>query len=345
MSIHSLRIQNLRCFSSEVFELSPQINCIIAENGEGKTSFLEAVYMLSCGHSFRSRDISSLIRFSQSAATIFAKQFNGDTVSIQKSITKKTRIKVNASPCSRTSDLAYKLPCQIYYQDLFSVIDGGATVRRKILDWGMFHVEHCYHANLKKYNQLLKQRNALLRQKKEKNFFEPWDVQLAQYGNVLHGMRQHYVAKLSEIMKELLQQLTSVNCELLYYKGWDKRNKGLALFDQLQENYEKDLYKGYTSSGAHQADLDFSSEGIAAKELLSRGQKKIVLIALKIAQTKLIEAPCIHLFDDIFSELDTHHTERLLNMIFMLKGQCFLTLLKENVKYLNERTIEKKIYL
>lgn len=345
MTIRHIRIQNLRCFSNLSVELSATFNCLIAENGVGKTSFLEAIYLLSCGHSFRSREIASLIRYQQSDLTVFASHFNNDTVSIQKSLNKSTKIKVNAEPCARTSDLAYLLPCQIYYQDLFSIMDGSAALRRKILDWGMFHVEHSYHTRLKKYNQLLKQRNALLKQRKEKRHFEPWDRQLAEYGNALHTLRLKYSTELSLAMQNTLAQLSEVQCDLIYYKGWDKRQQGTSLFDQLQNDYEKDCLKGYTSVGAHQADLDLKTAQGPAKEMLSRGQKKIALIALKIAQTELLRKPSIHLMDDVFSELDKTHIERLLNKIQSLEGQRVLTLLREDWKYLKNHKVDTKIYL
>lgn len=335
MSIHELRIHDLRCFTQLSLKFFSHLNVILAPNGSGKTTLLEALYILSCGHSFRTREITPLIRHSQSEFTIFARLFNGDSLSVHKSSVNLSRIKINQSLCKRTSELAYYLPCQIYYQDLFALMDGGPSLRRLMMDWGLFHVEHSYHQQLKQYYQILKQRNALLRQKKSKSCFEPWDRQLGKLGESIHELRQQYMVKLQSQMQIILQDLSAVQCTLSYDKGWDRRQQGGSLYEYLQAQYERDIAKGYTSSGVHQADIHFLTEALSAKKVLSRGQQKMVLIAVKLAQTELISSPCLHLLDDVFAELDHHHVDRLLQKISNMEGQFVMTMLPASKEYID----------
>jgi len=343
MSICDLRIHDLRCFGNKTFHFTPHLNFVIAQNGAGKTSLLEALYLLSCGHSFRTREISPLIRHGQTEFTLFARLYNNDTLSIQKSLKNAPIIKINQSFCKRTSELAQYLPCQIYYQDIFSMIDGGPAQRRTMLDWGMFHVEQCYHQQLKSYYQILKQRNALLRQNKNRQWFKPWDCELDSLGESLHSLRKNYINSLQLKIEALLKELSNVECTLKYEKGWDKREQGISLYEQLQANFEKDVQKGYTTAGIHQADIHFLTEQNSAKKMFSRGQQKILLIAVKMAQTELITAPCLHLLDDIFAELDIEHIQRLLNKISKSQGQFIISTLpnsRDHIKmYKNENII------
>jgi len=326
MKLIELQISNLRNIRSLNLPLHPHINVIVGMNGSGKTSFLEALYLLSTGHSFRSREISSLVAHGQSALTVFAKTMDSQKVSIQKAINLPTIARINSQPCLSSSELASFLPCQVFYQDIFQLIDAGPAVRRGMLDWGMFHVEHNYLGLLKDYRRALKQRNALLRQRAKAQQLVPWDNQITELSNSLHSLRINYCQDLNAEFIKTLAQLTDINCELLYYKGWDRKEEGKNLDSILKANYESDLTRQYTHYGAHQADLLVVSKDFKVKHFLSRGQQKIILFALKFSQAKLLNKPCIYLIDDMTSELDDEHAKRLINYIADLDGQFFLTM-------------------
>lgn len=325
MTLAFLQIDNLRNIRSARVNLDSHLNIITGANGSGKTSFLEAIYLLGTGHSFRTREINPLIAHHQDQLTVFARTFDQQTVSIQKSRTLPTQVRINSAPCKSTSELAYFLPCQVFYQDIFQIIDAGPSIRRSVLDWGLFHVEPSFFPLWKNYSRALKQRNALLRQKANPKSFEPWNQILSDTAMQLDSYRALYFSKLKHRVNEILSVLTDLQPELAYYRGWDRKDTGKSLFSILSDSLPNDISRQFTHYGAHQADLHISSEHFKAKQVLSRGQQKIILFALKIAQAQLIAKPCIYLCDDLASELDANHIERLLTYIRDIEGQFIIS--------------------
>ena len=259
MILTDLKIHHLRNISSAHLLLNSRFNFIMGPNGSGKTSILEALYLLSCGHSFRSREISPIITHGQSVLTVFARAENHNTISIQKSCAEPTQIKLNNQFCSTTSQLAYALPCQIFYSDIFQIIDAGPSVRRSVLDWGLFHVKPHYLTLLKEYKKVLKHRNALLKKHAPYAHFVPWDQQLSHLANQLDQMRLEYFELWKSRFYNVLQQLTDNVCSIHYFKGWDKKHTGKSLELILAEHFNADNQKLYTQYGAHQADIFIDS--------------------------------------------------------------------------------------
>ena len=217
MILADLKIHHLRNIASAHLLLNSRFNFIIGPNGSGKTSILEALYLLSCGHSFRSREISPIITHEQSALTVFARAVDQETISIQKSCSEPTQIKLNNLFCTSTSQLAYSLPCQVFYSDIFQIIDAGASIRRSVLDWGLFHVKHNYLSLLKEYKKTLKQRNALLKTHAPYAHFIPWDKQLNNLSKELDILREEYFSLWEASFIKVLHELTDVSCTIKYY--------------------------------------------------------------------------------------------------------------------------------
>lgn len=336
MTLAFLQIENLRNIQSARLSLHPHLNLIIGPNGSGKTSLLEAIYLLSTGHSFRTREINPLISHNAERLTVFARKRDEHTVSIQKSKTVQTLVRLNNSPCHRSSDLARFLPCQVFYQDMFQFIEAGPAVRRSLLDWGLFHVKPVYHDLWKTYRRALKQRNTLLRQNPSSTLLKPWNLILDEVGFQLHLLREDYFVKLQTKFHEILRELTEVNCSLHYFKGWDKKGSQKNLASILEESYHSDCLRQFTQHGPHQADLVIRVDEQKAKHYLSRGQQKMILFALKLAQVCLLDAPSVLLCDDLSSELDEYHLQNLLAVIQKTKGQFLLTGMDTNLlKYTN----------
>jgi len=330
-SIIDLKIHCLRHISSSEFAFHPRCNLIFGPNGSGKTSILEALYLLCSGHSFRTRENAPLINDGEQTLTLFSRLADQQTISIQKSLTGPTLVKINGQSCHSSSELAYFLPCQVFYQDIFQIIDAGPSVRRTLLDWGLFHVEHSYFPIWKDYRTVLKQRNALLRQQAKKSLFTPWDQKLVELALKLDHLRSNYFMQWLTVFQRVLSELTDIPCEISYFKGWDKKNNGKELAAILEEQFAQDIQRQYTQSGAHQADIYFDLSSKKAKLLLSRGQQKIVLIALKLAQASLVPTGCIYLFDDITAELDAQHVESLLRCLSRIKDQLFITAMDDGI--------------
>ena len=322
----SLNIHHLRNIDTLYLNPHPRFNFIQGPNGSGKTSVIEAIHLLGSGYSFRTRETAPLIQNGQASLTVFSKTQAQDTISIQKNLQGATVVRLNQQPCQRSSELAYLLPCLVFYHDLFQIIDAGPAVRRSILDWGLFHVEHSYHGLWKEYRGVLKQRNALLRQRDtNRQHYVPWDKLLVDLAEAIDPLRQRYVQQWSERFQTYLAQLTDTAAQIRYDKGWDKKGTGKSLQAILTDQFEQDLQRQYTFAGPQHADIIFDSTQLKARQHWSRGQQKIILIALKLAQAALIPKPCVYLMDDITIELDQLHIQRLFDCLSNLAGQFFLT--------------------
>lgn len=325
MKLVELQITNLRNILSARLAFHPHLNIISGVNGSGKTSFLEALYLLGCGHSFRTRDVSALVSHKQSVMTVYAKADDFQKISIQKSLNKPTVAMLNGLSCTARSELATFLPCQIFYQDIFQLIDAGPAPRRELMDWGLFHVEHSYHSLWNDYRRVLKQRNSLIRNKVPIQQVLPWNIKLAELAYKLDAFREQYFNRLSLEFDLIINQLGNVSCSLQYYKGWDKKNEGKLLEDVLYSTWQSDCLRQYTHYGAHHADLLVVSKDCKVKHFLSRGQQKVVLFALKFAQAKLLNKSCVFLIDDLSSELDEGHISRIIQYCASIDGQFFIT--------------------
>lgn len=328
MILHELQIHHVRNFSQQTFPLNPRFTLIYGPNGSGKTSILEALYVLSRGFSFKSREISPLMMHEASTLTVFAKAENNQTISVQKSASAATIFKLNGETCTNSSQLAYALPCQIFYQDLFDIMDAGPSTRRSMLDWGMFHVKHSFLPLWKNYKRVLQQRNALLRQQAKIDHLQLWDKQLVDLAEQLDAGRKAYFAEWKTAFEAMLPKLCDIPCEIAYFKGWDKKESGKSLETILKEHYHSDLQRQYTQYGPHQADIIIKTDSLNAKKILSRGQQKMILITLKLAQTTLLNKDCLYLLDDFSAELDDAHVQRLLALLSEAPGQYVLTSIK-----------------
>lgn len=340
MKLSELQITNLRNIHSPRLYFDPSFNVISGPNGSGKTSFLEAIHLLSNAYSFRTRENTSLITHDKENLTLFAKTEDAQSISVQKSLHSPTLVRLNGEPCLVRSALAIFLPCQLFYQDIFQIIEAGPSLRRGILDWGLFHVEHSYHTLWNHYQRTLKQRNSLLRQKAPLDHFIPWNHALTELAKQLDALRITYYSRLTKEFYEIIKKISDISCTLEYYKGWDKKGEGKPLEEILQTTYQSDVLRQYTHYGAHNADLFILSNEVKAKQYLSRGQQKIALFAIKLAQIKLLNKHCILLIDDLTSELDKKHISRLMDYLINQEIQMFVTVREDGNLLLNEKQRE-----
>lgn len=327
MSVHQLHVHSFRNIHQVKLTLHPSFNVFYGANGSGKTSLLEAIYLLSSGYSFKTRETLPLVKYGEPHLTVYARTFSNESVSLRKIISGPTQVRLNSQPCRNNSVLARFIPCQVFYQDIFQIIDAGPSVRRSLMDWGVFHVKHEYHELWRNYRQVLKQRNALLRQRPSQDKVLPWDRQLVELAYQLDQLRRDYFKEWQDVFHLYLSQLSDIECSMSYYRGWRDNGKDLGLI--LDEQFAADCQRQYTQSGAHQADIRFETLGGTAKQGLSRGQQKIILIALKLAQAYLLKKNCIYLFDDITAELDSTHVKRLMQCLTTVEGQKILTVLDQ----------------
>ncbi|WP_299598127.1 DNA replication/repair protein RecF [uncultured Microbulbifer sp.] len=330
MAVTRLALASFRNISSADLQLAPAVNLFCGANGSGKTSLLEAVHMLGTGRSFRSRQSQTVIQYEQEALTAFARLEGGNTLGVEKRRDGQGRIRINQSPAESSSQLASCLPLQVINSESFAALDGGPGIRRQLLDWTVFHVEHSYSTHWKAYQGALKQRNALLRRGKiDPNLLLPWDQQLAASGQIVDTLRRKVFERLYGLFKARLQELPEAvfgALDIHYRSGWKKES---SLAEALQTALEADVAQGFTRVGPHRADIRFVIHGQPAHAVLSRGQQKMAVCALRTAMAAAVaeaqrQRP-IFLVDDLPSELDEGNQEQFARWVSDCASQVLVT--------------------
>lgn len=315
MAIDQLRIHHLRNINAAELSTLGAVNIFYGKNGSGKTSILEAVYMLGLARSFRSHKINSVIAHGQQKLTVFSMLNDGTPLGVEKSVNGDSRLVARGERLGGVSALLPYLPVQLINADSFNLLTGAPTTRRQYLDWGVFHVEHQFFPLWQRYQRAIKQRNVLLRRDRiEDSELDVWDREIVQSGEALHTLRQSYFETLidafTEICGRLLPELTGLSLRL--QAGWDNKK---TLAQSLADNLLSDKERGYTQSGPHRADLRLQVNGYPAADILSRGQTKLVVCALKLAQglllNKVSARSAVFLVDDLPAELDEQHCIRV----------------------------------
>ena len=329
VALKRFSLTSFRNISSAELLLAAGVNVFCGANGSGKTSLLEAVHMVATGRSFRSRQHQALIQEGADRLTVFSRLESGVSLGVERRRDGGGRIRINQHPAESSSQLASVLPLQIINSESFSALDGGPGVRRRLLDWTVFHVEHSYMSAWKSYQIALKQRNALLRRGKiDPESLSIWEQRLAESGSRVDQLRREVFQELYAAIGRLLDQIPAsplARVEMSFRSGW---KKDLPLDQALRESRDSDLAQGYTRVGPHRADLRFSIGGEAAHGILSRGQQKMLVCALRTAMAEVVrqqgEWP-VFLVDDLPAELDSDNQLLFARWVSACAAQVLVT--------------------
>ena len=332
MSINQLNIHNFRNITTISTQLEAHgANIIQGKNGSGKTSFLEAIHFLGLGKSFKTRLIDRIISHKADTFSLFSTVLYEQqkiAVGIEKGRKAHSRIRIAGKDVTTASELAEILPLQLLEPHSFLLLEGPPELRRNFIDWGVFHVEHSFLNVWKNFSRCIKQRNSALRAHNSRDEVFSWNAELIENGLKIDAARKNYIHTFCETLKGILPELLDIpSLEIHYYSGWTaEKSLSIALMDSI----ERDLALGYTQFGPHHADLKIKVDRFPAKEVLSRGQQKLFICAMKIAQGLLFQQVnkgkgCIYLLDDLVSELDIANQGRVLDLLADQKSQLFIT--------------------
>ncbi|MDE2069761.1 MAG: DNA replication/repair protein RecF [Gammaproteobacteria bacterium] len=339
MGLQSLSIRRFRCFASADLDLSSRLNVILGKNASGKTSILEAFYLLSRGRSFRTAHLDAAVQ-QGSAGFLLAARTISQRFPMEISLARQDGVleaKIGGKAVKGLSQLAAVFPVQLLDGQANQLINGGPKYRRQFLDWGTFHVEQRFYQTWYGYCQALRQRNILLKANRPKAEVAVWDVELAKHGEELSEIRQRYLQNLCpHALKSAEQSLDGVPVSIEYRRGWPV---GMRLAEALQIWAKKDRMLGVTHTGPHRADLAIRVNGRPAQEAISRGQEKVLAAAFLLAQADFYQREsrlsCTLLVDDLAAELDADHLRRLLQRISEVGAQVIMTAI-ESLPALNE---------
>ena len=336
MHLSQITLQNLRCFNDLTLDLEPGISVFYGQNWAGKTSILEAIDFLSRGKSFRGAQFSDMVQHDQQKVMVTAQLQQDDGSADRLGVlrdSKDTQIKCNGQVVKRLSELEQRLPVLAIHPESFQLVMGGPAERRKFLDWGMFHVEPEYRRHLQIYSKALAQRNLCL---KEQMDASPWNRPMAESGERIDAYRRHYYEELTPLVNYICDELAlGAEIDLQYQGGW---KEGKPLAEQLQLELQQQPLPNFSGVGPHRAELQIYWQGRKFSKSSSRGQQKILAVAMRLAQSLYLyetqERTTLYLVDELPAELDTLRCERILSMLQELDSQTLITTVSaESVKY------------
>jgi DNA replication and repair protein RecF len=335
MSLAELTVENVRCIRRAELPLHEGHNLIWGSNASGKTSLLEAVFLLGRGRSFRTRSSERLIRHGEPHLRVFGRLAAADApvpvpIGVEVSRKEGTVAKVAGGFVPSLAELSRAFAVQVIEPGAHKLIEEGAQRRRRWMDWAVFHVEPSFIESWSRYARVLKQRNAALRTAPDSA--RVWDPELVRLGEQIAQLRRSFMARLQPYWVSAIQDLTGLDVELYYGQGWAA---DVALADALAASWERDVARGITHAGAHRADIVVRLERGLARETLSRGQQKLVAAAMTLSQLHLIREltgtlPTL-LLDDPAAELDRTRLRKFVEQVRQLQCQLVVTSLSPEV--------------
>jgi DNA replication and repair protein RecF len=339
MSLRRLQVTDFRCLQSAVLDLDSRFTLISGANASGKTSLLEAIYMLGRGRSFRTRRLEHLIRRGSERFVVFG-EVDGfgrhSSLGIEGSAA-GVRARLGGAKAGSLAELAPLLPVQIIDPEIHRLIEEGPSRRRRFLDWGVFHVEPRFVDDWQRFQQALRQRNAALKSRQPREVTAAWDGELVRYGEAVSAARSGYVRRLAEHAVGVTRNLLGMELGLSYRTGWAR---DLSLSEALRQSWNHDQESGATQAGPHRAELGIRLDEMGVKDRISRGQQKLLAAALLLAQVRMFPAdspvqPSV-LLDDPAAELDNERLAGLITEVGSQSVQLIVTALHPEFSALGE---------
>ena len=335
MILSELTVRDVRCIEQAELSFHPGRNLIWGGNGSGKTSLLEAIFLLGRGRSFRTRNSERVVRHGQDRLVVFGRteSMGPDgsglvhAVGLEVHRREGTRARIDGAAVGSLADLSRVLPVQVIDPEIHKLIEEGGRRRRRWLDWAVFHVEPQFADWWLRFTRALRQRNAALRAQGGNT--RPWDLEVVALGEKISEARRAVFEQMGTYWKEVTAGLDCPAAELQYFRGWGAQHSLAAALDAARE---RDEAHGLTHAGPHRADVLIRVGGKLAREVLSRGQQKLMAVALTLAQLRLLKevsgtTPTL-LLDDPAAELDGKHLGHFVGQIASLGCQLIITSLQ-----------------
>lgn len=322
MKLNKLSILNYKNIRQADLEFTSKINCIVGNNGMGKTNLLDAIYYLSFCKSHLSnidnQNITHDAEFMMIQGDYLLRE-NDENIYCGIKRRQKKQFKRNKKDYPRLSDHIGLLPLVLVSPQDHNLILGGSEERRKFVDGVISQFNKSYLEALLQYNNALKQRNALLKNEtmQDDSLFEIWEEQMAEFGSYIHKERKAFIERFIPLFQSNYSHISEDKEQIsLVYKSQLNEAELSAL---LSKNRNRDKLIGHSSNGIHKDDLEMKLGEYPIKQVGSQGQNKTYLISLKLAQFNFLktthEVNPILLLDDIFDKLDEERVKKIIELV------------------------------
>lgn len=333
MLLNSIVVLNYKNLGDIHLSFSPKINCFIGNNGMGKTNLLDAIYFLSfCKSHIGFADTQNISHDADFMLLQGQYTRNNEVEDIFCGMKRrqKKQFKRNKKEYERLSDHIGLIPLVMVSPDDSQLISEGSSERRKFIDGVISQFNRSYLQNLLQYNQLLKQRNVLLKEDTHDNqLHEILEERMDLLGQMIHKERAAFIEAFVPVFQDFYQKISTgnENVSLRYLSDYQKHE---SLISTMRENRHRDTMLGFTTVGIHKDELEMTLEGFPIKQTGSQGQNKTYLVALKFAQFDFLkkrhQMKPILLLDDIFDKLDTNRVAQIVSLVASdFFGQIFIT--------------------
>ena len=314
MIIKSIKLFNFRSHTEYTLVCEDNTSLILGANGSGKTSVLEAIYILTRGKSFRATDPDILkrgtdyyrIELEYSSGQKYTATYDGArktfTISDQK---------------SRRLPVKYKYPVVLFQPSDLNLISHSPSRRRDYFDRIFSQFDTSYATSLSRYDKALRQRNELLKSDHiTPDSIFSWNILLAKYGTDLYTMRHKFIQEINTHITDVYRSIATTTDHIyIQYKTDVTSPDDTAYLSALEHSYQKDTYLGHTTYGIHRDDYIIEFNNTPADGSASRGESRSIILALKFIEADLIYQKTslrpIILLDDVFSELDASRRKAL----------------------------------
>ena len=347
MKLEHLSIVNYKNIHEAETDFSARVNCLVGNNGMGKTNLLDAIYYLSFCKSLNALPDRQIVRHGEDYFMLQGQyELNGQPEDIRCGYTTQGRksFKRGGKEYKRLSNHIGLLPVVTLTPADSALIQGGSEERRRLMDQIISQFDKTYLDALIRYNDALQQRNTLLKQDPpclDMALYEVWEQQMDHYGSIIYAARRRFVTEFEPVFQEFYRQIAQDQEQVsLTYTSHFERGSLLPLLDEVRN---RDLALGYTTRGIHKDELVMQLGDCLMKQTGSQGQNKTFLVGLKLAQFDYLcrqglTTPIL-LLDDIFDRLDSQRMEQIIRLVASDRfGQIFIT--DTNREYL-DRIIEK----
>lgn len=309
MTITNLRLVNFRCFGDQAFDFSNKVNIIIGPNAIGKTSLIEAIYIVNTGKSFRQDE--NLIKEGEKWSRIDTHLSNN----------KYQTIKITQNDKKYETDLLKeddKQQAILFEPNELFLFYQNPGERRGYIDRRIINQDKSYEKVLNDYKKILFQRNNLLKNKRSlKETIFVWDVRLTETAKTIVDTRQKYIKYIDDSLTKVYRQISSQHETVnVAYTSNIPLGDGYSsnLLKALTNNIENDMRLGHTSYGPHRDDILFTISGKGLKHTASRGEIRSIMLAMKRIEADQIKEKPVILLDDAFSELDSLRRQKIIKL-------------------------------